>query len=96
MKNDDIYNKMTEFLELNKQHLLSNEEIWNDNLIKVQNFINNNNKTPSHGDKNKDIKFLGSWLFNQKYNYKNKEYIMKNDDIYNTFTEFLELNKNFL
>ena len=95
MKNDDIYNKMTEFLELNKQYLLSNEEYWNDNLIKVQNFINNNNKTPSTIDKNKDIKILGKWLSTQKNNYKNKKYIMKNNDIYNKMTEFLELNKHF-
>ncbi len=96
MKNNEIYNKFTEFLELNKQYFLSNEELWNDNLIKVQNYINDNNKTPSMVDKNKDIKFLGSWLLTQKQNYKNKKKIMKNDDIYNKFTEFMELNKQYL
>ena len=92
MKNNEIYNKFTKFLELNKQYLLSNEEIWNDNLIKVQNYINDSNKTPSL----KDSKKLNYWLSTQKANYKNKKYIMKNDEIYNTFTEFLKLNKQYL
>ena len=93
--NKICYDWMTEFLELNEEYFLSNAEIWNDNLIKVQNFINDNNKSPSCSDKNKNIKILGCWLITQKQNYKNKEYNMKNDDIYNKFTEFLELNKQY-
>jgi hypothetical protein len=54
-----------------------------------------NNKTPFMVDKNKDIKILGIWLSHQKENYKNKKDIMKNNEIYNKFTEFLELNKEY-
>jgi superfamily II DNA/RNA helicase len=89
MKNDIIYNKFTEFIEKYKDYLLSNEEIWINNLEKVIKYINKNNKTPSHGSKDKEIKILGTWFFNQKKNYQLKKCIMKNEIIYNKFKIFI-------
>ena len=68
---------------------MSNEEEWDDNLQKVINYIDKNNKRPSESNKNTQIKFLGSWLSHQQTNYKKKEYIMLNEEIYNRWTEFI-------
>ena len=95
MKDDIIYNKFKDFLETYKNYLLTNEEVWNNNLEKVINFIQNNNKLPSSSDKNKDIKYLGRWFSNQKKMHKTRILIMKDDIIYNKFTVFLETYKEY-
>jgi superfamily II DNA or RNA helicase len=95
MKDDLIYNKFKDFLEEYKDYLLSNEEIWNNNLEKVIQYIKENNKLPSHGSKNKEIQYLGSWLSSQKNNYKTKSQIMLYEEIYNKFKDFLETYKEY-
>jgi hypothetical protein len=37
-------------------------------------------------------KFKNMWLSHQQQNYKKKEHIMKNNEIYNKWTEFLNDN----
>jgi superfamily II DNA/RNA helicase len=96
MKDDIIYNKFKDFLETYKEYFLSNEIIWNNNLEKVIKYIEENNKTPSHGDKNKYIKDLGRWLQIQKKNYKNQKCIMNNNIIYNKYKGFIETYKEYL
>ena len=95
MKNEEIYNKWTEFINdpKYKQYLMSNEESWNESLSQVKKYIDENSKIPSQHDKDKNIKQLGSWISNQKLNYKNKNKIMKNEEIYNKWTEFINDNK---
>jgi len=95
MKNEEIYNKWTDFINdpKYKQYLMSNEESWNESLSQVKKYIDENSKTPSHHDKDKNIKQLGSWISNQKLNYKNKNKIMKNEEFYNSWTEFINNNK---
>ncbi len=95
MKNDIIYNKFTIFLEDYKEYFLSNEEIWNNNLENVIEYINLNKKTPSSKDKDKEIKCLGLWIVTQKKNYINQINIMKNNIIYNKFKDFLEKYKEY-
>ena len=73
--------------------LLNSEEIWNDKLNRVKKYIDENNKRPSSIDKNKEIKQLGQWILNQTGNYKNKEQIMKNEEIYKKWTEFINDDK---
>jgi superfamily II DNA or RNA helicase len=94
MKNNEIYNKWTEFINDNnyKKYFLSNEEIWNDNFIEVKKYIDINNKKPSMKNKDIKIKQLGKWLSHQQQNYKKKEHIMKNNEIYNKWTEFINDN----
>ena len=94
MKNIIIYNQFKSFLEKYKKYFLSNEEIWNNTLTILIKYINDNNKLPSNKDKNKKIQILGSWFQTQKTTYNNKQYIMKNDMIYNKFKEFKEKYKN--
>jgi len=91
MKNEILYNKWKEFINSAqyKEHFQSNEELWNDNLRKVIDYIDENKKRPSSTDKKQDIKYLGEWLSNQSKNYKKKTNIMKNDDIYNKWRELI-------
>ena len=95
MKNSDIYDKWTVFItsEKYKQYFISNDEEWQSNLNLIQKYIDENNKTPSTHDKNRDIKTLGKWLSTQQTNYKSKEKIMKNSDIYDKWTEFITSEK---
>jgi hypothetical protein len=91
MKNEEIYNKWTEFINdsIYKVYFISNKDNWIDILNKVKLYIDTTNKRPSSGDKIKEIKKLGQWICDQKKNYNNKKYIMKNEEIYNKWTEFI-------
>jgi antitoxin component HigA of HigAB toxin-antitoxin module len=91
MKNEEIYNQWTEFItDLQyKAYFESNEESWIKRLEEVKKYIDENNKRPSNNDKNKDIKILGAWISNQQNNYKKKEQIMSNEEIYDQWTEFI-------
>ena len=88
MKNEEIYNKWTEFL-LERKRNSDNETNWSNTLDKVKKYIDENKKRPTLSNKNKENQVLYSWLYTQQRNYKIKEHLMKNEDIYNTFTEFL-------
>ena len=91
MKDDDIYNTWTQFINdpLYKEYFQSNEETWYITLSQVKEFIDSNKKRPSNHSKNKDEKVLGTWIGNQQTNYKKRTNIMKDDDIYNTWTQFI-------
>jgi len=69
--------------------LLSNEDIWLNNLKELENYINKNNKRLSTKDENKDIKSLGCWISTQSKNYNKKENIMNNEKIYNKWSNFI-------
>ena len=89
MKIEEIYNIWTEFINKYKEYFESNENIWKNNLEKVKQYIDENNKKPSIIDKNKEIKRLGYWIDTQQKNYKKKENIMKIEEIYNIWAEFI-------
>jgi len=95
MKNEEIYNQWDNFMNDDKYkiYFISNEDVWINTLNRVKKYIDENNKRPSSEDKNKEIKQLGQWISNQTKNYKNKEYIMKNEEIYNQWTEFINDDK---
>jgi hypothetical protein len=95
MKNKERYNTWTQFLEDNKQYFKDNNEIWNENLDKVNVFINEHKKLPSKHSKNAEEKRLGYWLSDQQTNYKNKKEGMKIQERYNVWTEFLKKNKEY-
>ena len=97
MKNQEIYDIWAEFVNEYKKNLLSNKENWLNTLENVEKYIDNNNKLPSTHDKNNDIKVMGSWISTQKKNYDKKQYIMKNQEIYDVWTEFVnEYEKYFI
>ena len=89
MKEKNIRIIWDKFIEKYKIYFESNEEVWNDTLQKVINYINENNKRPSMVNKNIDIKNLGKWIGTQQTNYKNKINIMSNEEIYNKWNEFV-------
>ena len=89
MKSQEIYNKWTEFTNKYIEHFRSNEENWNIVLGNIETFIIANKKRPSNHSKNKEEKQMGAWISNQQNNYKNKINIMKNQEIYNNWTEFI-------
>ena len=95
MKNNDIYDKWTRFINKYKEYFISNEEIWYDKLDKVIVYIDANNKKPSNSDKNKEIKSLGYWCSSQQDNYKKCLQIMKNKEIYNKWTQFINKYKEY-
>jgi len=98
MKNEDIYNLWGDFIndEKYKIHLMSNEEIWKNNLDLAKEYIKVNNKLPPRRDKKvKTVNggCLGKWIDTQKRKY-NPEFtkcieVMKNEEIYNLWGEFI-------
>jgi hypothetical protein len=95
MLNEDFYNKWTNFIndEKYKIYFIDNEIEWNNNLELVKKYIDENNKRPCCKSENNKIKILGTWIQTQISNYKNKNKIMLNENIYNKWTEFINNNK---
>jgi arylsulfatase A-like enzyme len=73
----------------NMGKLKNNEEIWMKRLEEVKKYINENKKKPSQHNKNKEIKSFGNWINQQQQNYKNKSNIMKSEEIYNQWYNFI-------
>ena len=93
MKNNEIYDKWTEFMIKNAIYFKSNDEIWNDNLIELQDYINLYKKRPPNFSKQLNVKTLAKWSSCQIKNYNDKKQIMKNNKIYNKWTEFITKNE---
>ena len=91
MKNKKIYNKWKEFIDdiKYKKYFISIEEKWFKNLEEIKKYIIENDKIPSRQDKNNNIKQLGVWITSQKNNYQYIKKIMKNQEIYEKWKEFI-------
>jgi hypothetical protein len=97
MKEKEIYDEWTKFIEEYEEYFMDNNELWYNMLDKVKEYIDKNHKRPSDYNKDKEIKQMGSWIQNQQNNYKKKEYIMKEKEIYDEWTKFIEeYNKYFM
>jgi len=92
---DDINQEWNEFINNIKYKELfeDNETKWINKLNEVKLYIDENKKRPPSCHKNKEIRILGSWISNQLLNYKNKNCIMLNEQIYNKWTDFINDNK---
>jgi hypothetical protein len=88
MKNKKIYNLWSEFDNEYAIYFKSIYELWNYNLNKLKQYINNNKKLPTCNTKNIDTTQLYTWLKHQLKNYKEITYIMKDKEIYDLWTEF--------
>jgi superfamily II DNA or RNA helicase len=95
MKDNIIYNNWINFIndDKYKEYFLDNNTIWLNTFEKVKKYIDNNNKKPSAMSKNSNIKTLGYWISTQQKKYKNKIEIMKDNIIYNTWTNFINDDK---
>ena len=87
MKNTEIYLLWNNFINDTRynKYFLSNEDTWKNKLEEVKQFIDNNNSRPTRKN-NTDLR---NWISTQLKNYKNKEQIMKNDEIYTLWTKFI-------
>ena len=63
------------------------------NVNELENFINEYNKRPSFHSKNKKEKLLSKFIGTNNQNYKNKKYIMKEEEIYNIWGNFINENQ---
>jgi hypothetical protein len=91
MKNQDIYDKWTEFItsETYSKCFTTGEKAWYIKLNEVKSYIDKNQKLPIKRDKDSNIKLLGIWISTQKQSYKKKTEIMKNQEIYDMWTNFI-------
>ena len=89
MKNEEIRKEWEKFMNDYEELFKTNEELWNEHKNKVIDYIKEYNILPSSYSKNKNIKKLGSWISNQKTNYKNNKDIMKNEEIRKEWEKFM-------
>jgi superfamily II DNA or RNA helicase len=91
MKDDMIYNAWSNFIndEKYKEYFIYNNIVWYNTLELVKSYIDMNKKRPSQKNKEPTIKKLGAWISTQQTNYKSKDYIMKDDMIYNDWVNFI-------
>src|SRR3989344_1833551 len=97
MRDDNIKLLWEKFIndEKYKIYFMSLINRWKQYLNNVIEYININNKLPSSTDKLQNIARLGIWLSSQRKSFKNKLYIMKNDDIKLIWIEFTEKYKEY-
>ena len=93
MSDPEIRKEWERFVEKHNEHFMSNEAAWRQMLIKVDEYIVANNKRPSHGSKNKDIKALGLWVYTQNQSYPNSRHIMSDPEIRKEWEQFVEKHK---
>ena len=87
MNNDEIYNLWNDFITTEKySKYFNNDNIynWKQNLDILKTYVIQNNKKP-----NKNNKFIYGWMSTQIINFKNKAHLMKNQEIYNLWNEFI-------
>jgi hypothetical protein len=89
-----------EFNNEYSKYMLQGKEQWYSRLDELRIFLDENKdkkqKTPSSHSKDSNVKSLASFIATQKKNYENRTQIMKESDIYNTWTNFLEEFKDSL
>lgn len=62
---------------------------WYDNFNDVKKYIDDKKMKPSMNDEDDDVKYMSRWLLYQKNNYPSRLGKMKDNDIYNQWTEFV-------
>jgi len=94
MKEYKVRNSWTKFIndEKYKAYFLDNKTIWYNTLVNVCNYIDTNNKKPSETDKD-EIKKMYFWLKHQTEKYKKCNEIMKEVDIRDLWSEFINNDK---
>jgi hypothetical protein len=91
MKEQDIYDVWTNFMEEYKESLMTQDEAWLKIFEELENFIILHKKRPNKHSSEANEKKLGEWLVKQSGNYKNKKGIMNKDiAFYEKFKIFLD------
>jgi superfamily II DNA/RNA helicase len=91
MKIPKFYDIFTKFLNdpKFKEYFMDRIELWYLNLNKVKDYLDKHGEKPSIRDSDNHIVFLGHWLINQTGNYKIRKDIMKDENIRNVFSQFI-------
>lgn len=89
MKNEDIRETWEKFCEEYYKYFKTEHEIWYENLNKVKNYIEKNNKRPAKSSKDLGIQRLGKWIDEQIRNYRRQGKIMKDESVKNDWLQFL-------
>jgi len=95
MNNVSKRKKWNEFIVKYKEYFLSDDEVWNTKFEEVKQFMDKYKKRPSSTSKNKDEKFLGSWIQTQNTNYKQKGKSMETEERRKIWDEFVEKYKPY-
>ena len=90
MKNNNIFELWIKFIDEYKKYFMKNDVAWLNTLKQVKSYIDKHNTKPSSEDKNIEIKKLGCWIIRQNRIYIEREEIMKDDNIYNIWNNFLK------
>ena len=96
--NDPRRKVFEEFLDEYKEYILSNDDIWYNNLNKFKQFIDENKKVPMRNSINLDEKQLSRWLDTNKGYLKGqgRRSFHINDPRTKVFEEFLDEYKEYL
>ena len=71
-------------------------DLWSVHLEELQQFLKDNERKPYDKSKNKEEKKLGKWVQHQIENHREKLQGMMNEERYNQWSEFMEINKEYL
>ena len=94
MLNENTRDVWDSFIKDYNQYFLSNEELWTNNLTELKTFIDLNKRKPYK--KINTEKMLNIWLTTQLKQRKIEKYIMLNENIKNTWDDFIkDYNKYF-
>jgi len=89
MKDNEIYNMWTKFINDYKQYLLSNKDKWLIIFNKVEKYVNKTKKKLIFTNKNMHEKKFDIWIIKQQYNYKYKYNMMNDEIIYDKWKNFI-------
>ena len=76
-----------------ENHNLTEMEDWNNQLDKVKQYIDTNDKRPSNHSNDEEIKTLASWISYQQTNYKKNIQIMSDPEIKQLWQDFINDDK---
>lgn len=94
-KQKDKYNRWKLFVNKYEKYVISNDKKWRDTLKSLENYILTNHRKPNTYKSDKHEKYLGEWIASQIKNFKNTEYIMKNEDCHVMWCNFTHKYKEY-
>jgi superfamily II DNA or RNA helicase len=89
MTNETIYNDWNKFINKYNNYIGGETEIWENNLILVKKYIDENNKRPSKSSVDSQVKKLGEWIVTQGQNYRIKKKSMLDKNICTLWENFI-------
>jgi superfamily II DNA or RNA helicase len=94
-ENPEIYNLWNAFIKCHEIFFSLNIDLWKQRLDNVKIYIDKNNQLPIRSDENDDVKRLNRWVIHQRIIAQSRKQIMKNPEIYDLWTEFIEKYKKY-